>query len=71
MTSDAAERDLLLGRLRGQRRHILDQLDGLNDEQLRMATLPSGWSILGLVRHLTLSDEAGLVVAVAVLMRRT
>ena len=34
MTSDAAERDLLLGRLRGQRRHILDQLDGLNDEQL-------------------------------------
>ena len=30
MTSDAAERDLLLGRLRGQRRHILDQLDGLN-----------------------------------------
>ncbi len=57
MTSDVAERDLLLGRLRGQRRHILDQLDGLNDEQLRVATLPSGWSILGLVRHLTLSDE--------------
>lgn len=56
MTSDA-ERDLLLSRLRGQRRHILDQLEGLSDAQLRTAALPSGWTPLGLVRHLTLSDE--------------
>lgn len=55
--ADAAERDLLLGRLDGQRRHVLEQLDGLSDEQLRRPVLPSGWSCLGLVRHLTLSDE--------------
>ena len=36
---------------------MLDQLEGLTDEQLRRPVLPSGWSCLGLVRHLTLSDE--------------
>ncbi len=51
------ERDLLLRRLNGQRRHVLDQLENLTDEQLRRPVLPSGWSCLGLVRHLTLSDE--------------
>jgi hypothetical protein len=51
------ERDLLLDRLDGQRRHVLTQLEGLSDEQLRRPVLPSGWSCLGLVRHLTLSDE--------------
>ena len=51
------ERDLLLGRLRGQRRHVLDQLEGLSESALRTPVLPSGWTPLGLVRHLTLSDE--------------
>ena len=51
------ERDLLLDRLTGQRQHVLTQLEGLSDEQLRRAVLPSGWCCLGLVRHLTLSDE--------------
>jgi len=51
------ERDVLLGRLRGLREHILDQLQGLTGEQLRTPVLPSGWTCLGLVRHLTLSDE--------------
>src|SRR4051794_14945672 len=41
----------------GQRCHVISQLDGLTDEQLRRPVLPSGWSCLGLVRHLTLSDE--------------
>ena len=36
---------------------MLSQLEGLTDEQLRRPVLPSGWSCLGLVRHLTLSDE--------------
>lgn len=36
---------------------MLRQLEGLTDEQLRRPVLPSGWSCLGLVRHLTLSDE--------------
>jgi hypothetical protein len=53
----SSERDLLLGHLAGQRRHVLAQLEGLSDEQLRRPVLPSGWSCLGLVRHLTLSDE--------------
>jgi uncharacterized damage-inducible protein DinB len=60
------ERDLLLDRLSGQRQHVLAQLEGLSDEQLRRPVLPSGWSCLGLVRHLTLSDERywfGVVVA--------
>lgn len=51
------ERALLLRRLGHQRRHVLDQLEGLGDDQLRRPVLPSGWSCLGLVRHLTLSDE--------------
>lgn len=55
--SETAERAVLLTRLAGQRRHVLAQLEGLSDEQLRKPVLPSGWSCLGLVRHLTLSDE--------------
>jgi uncharacterized damage-inducible protein DinB len=51
------ERDLLVERLRGRREHILEQLQGLSDTELRRAVLPSGWTCLGLVRHLTLSDE--------------
>jgi hypothetical protein len=54
---DSAERALLLRRLTGQRHHVISQLEGLTDDQLRRPVLPSGWSCLGLVRHLTLSDE--------------
>src|SRR4051794_41217425 len=53
----SVERTMLLSRLTGQRGHILEQLEGLSDEQLHRPVLPSGWSCLGLVRHLTLSDE--------------
>jgi uncharacterized damage-inducible protein DinB len=53
----SAERGLLLDHLASARRHVLTQLEGLSDEQLRQPVLPSGWSCLGLVRHLTLSDE--------------
>jgi uncharacterized damage-inducible protein DinB len=56
-SDDSASRALLLRHLAQQRRHVLNQLDGLSDEQLRRPVLPSGWSCLGLVRHLTLSDE--------------
>jgi hypothetical protein len=51
------ERELLLERLDGRRRHILEQLEGLSEDDLRRPVLPSGWTCLGLVRHLTLSDE--------------
>jgi hypothetical protein len=57
MSSDEADRALLLHHLSSKRQHILTQLDGLTDTELRKAALPSGWSPLGLVRHLTLSDE--------------
>lgn len=58
MTSEPESgRQLLLSRLAGVRRHVLTQLEGLTDAQLRRPVLPSGWSCVGLVRHLTLSDE--------------
>ncbi|WP_026374284.1 DinB family protein [Agrococcus lahaulensis] len=50
-------RSLLLGALDAQRRHVLAAVDGLTDAQLRAAVLPSGWSPIGLVRHLTLGGE--------------
>jgi uncharacterized damage-inducible protein DinB len=54
---NSAEGALLARHLTGPRRHVLAQLEELSDEQLRRPVLPSGWSCLGLVRHLTLSDE--------------
>jgi hypothetical protein len=51
------ERELLLGRLTAQRHHVLGAVQGLSDEQLRRAVLPSGWTIVGLLRHLTLGLE--------------
>jgi uncharacterized damage-inducible protein DinB len=57
MPADSTERSALARQLSGVRRHVLAQLDGLTDEQLRRPVLPSGWSCLALVRHLTLSDE--------------
>jgi hypothetical protein len=43
--------------LAAQRRHVLGILDGLDDEQLTRAMLPSGWSCASLVRHLTMDVE--------------
>lgn len=57
MADHAWERELLVERLAGRRRHILEQLDGLSKTDLHRPVLPSGWTCLGLVRHLTLSDE--------------
>jgi hypothetical protein len=57
MVGPSRERDELLENLEAQRHHILGILDGLSEEQLRRPVLPSGWHCLGLVRHLSLSDE--------------
>ncbi|MGI8869093.1 MAG: DinB family protein [Mycobacteriales bacterium] len=51
------ERAALSAGLTDARQHVLGVLDGLDDEALRRPTLPSGWSCLGLVRHLALDDE--------------
>jgi hypothetical protein len=53
----SAELDTLRHYLDGQREHVLGILEGLSEEQLRRPVLPTGWSCLGLVRHLALDVE--------------
>ena len=52
-----AETKALLSSLNNQRNHVLGILDGLTEDQLRRPVLPSGWTCLGMVQHLTISDE--------------
>jgi uncharacterized damage-inducible protein DinB len=51
------ETEGLLSSLNAQRRHVLGILADLPDEDLRRPVLPSGWTCLGLVRHLTFDVE--------------
>jgi uncharacterized damage-inducible protein DinB len=51
------ETEVLLHFLDQQRQHALGILEGLSEEQLRRPVLPSGWSCLGMVKHLALADE--------------
>lgn len=51
------ETGALLSSLNNQRNHVLGILDGLGEEDLRRPVLPSGWTCLGMVKHLTISDE--------------
>lgn len=51
------ETEVLLSSLNNQRRHVLDILDGLPEADLRRPVLPSGWTCLGLIRHLALDVE--------------
>ena len=48
---------LLVSTPDNQRQHVLGILEGLSDGQLRRPVLPSRWTCLGMVRHLTLSVE--------------
>lgn len=48
-----SELETLVGFLDAKRRGVLRNLEGLDDEALRRPVLPSGWSCLGLVQHLT------------------
>ena len=52
-----AEHTVLLSYLEEQRRHVLEILDGLTEAELRRPILPSGWTCLELVRHLTMDVE--------------
>ncbi len=56
-TPRSDETTALLAALRSQRAHVLEILDGLPEDALRRAVLPSGWTCLGLVRHLALDVE--------------
>ncbi|MGE5134587.1 MAG: DinB family protein [Gemmatimonadota bacterium] len=51
------ERQVLLSSLEAQRGHVLGILEGLPGEALHRRVLPSGWTCLGLVRHLALDVE--------------
>jgi uncharacterized damage-inducible protein DinB len=46
-------RELLLGYLDWYRDAVLRKLDGLSEEELRRSRLPSGWTPLALLKHLT------------------
>ncbi|TDB86140.1 DinB family protein [Actinomadura sp. KC216] len=45
-------RELLLGYLDYYRDALLRKLDGMSEENLRTSILPSGWTPLGLLKHL-------------------
>jgi Protein of unknown function (DUF664) len=47
----------MLACLEAQRSHVMGILDGLPDEALNRAVLPTGWSSLGLVQHLAMDVE--------------
>ena len=51
------EKDALLTALNSQREHVLGALDGLSEDDLRRAVLPSGWTPLGMVQHLAVDVE--------------
>ncbi|TYB56651.1 DinB family protein [Nonomuraea sp. PA05] len=53
----SAEAETLLAFHNSQRQHVLGILKGLSEADLRRPVLPSGWSCLGLVRHLALDVE--------------
>jgi hypothetical protein len=51
------ENEVFLASLSAQRDHVLGILEGLPDDALRRPVLPSGWTCLGLVRHLAIDVE--------------
>lgn len=51
------ESTMMLSHLNAQRDHVLGILEGLDEETLRRPVLPSGWSCVGLVRHLAMDVE--------------
>ena len=51
------ETEALLASLNAQRHHVLGILADLSDDDLRRRVLPSGWTCIGMVRHLTLDVE--------------
>lgn len=52
-----AETKTLLSKLNAQRRHVLGIIDGLSDADLRRSVVPSGWTCLTLIKHLTFDIE--------------
>lgn len=57
MTNTSPELETLRAALDAARRHVLSVADQLSDDELTTATLPSGWTPVELIRHLTLGGE--------------
>lgn len=53
----SGETEAFLSSLNAQREHVLGTLEGLSGEALRRPVLPSGWTCLGLVKHLAIDVE--------------
>jgi hypothetical protein len=51
------DKTLLIAYLNSARNHVRAALSGVAESDLRRSVLPSGWSMLGLVQHLTLDVE--------------
>lgn len=56
-SSDDLLRDEMLGWLDSKRRHVIAQVEAMPTDARRRTHVPSGWTPLGLVRHLTLDVE--------------
>jgi Protein of unknown function (DUF664) len=56
-SATSKEHEALLRALTGEREHILAALEGLGVEDLRRPVLPSRWTCVGLVNHLSLDVE--------------
>lgn len=52
-SNDENELDTALAFLRFARQSLVKKLDGLDEEQVRTVLVPTGTSLLGLVRHST------------------
>jgi hypothetical protein len=69
--STQAETSVLLTSLDAQRHHVVGIIDELDEVDLRRSLVPSGWTPLGLVQHLTLDVERFWFSAVVAGDRRT
>jgi Protein of unknown function (DUF664) len=69
--STQTEISVLLTSLNAQRSHVVGIMDELGDVDLRRSLVPSGWTPLGLVQHLTLDVERFWFLAVVAGDRRT
>ena len=54
----------LLAQLADQRRHILRTVEGLGEDALHRAIVPSGWTIASLLNHLAFDNEMFWISAV-------
>lgn len=54
----------MLAQLASERRHVLRTVDGLENDQMRRALIPSGWTMTQLLNHLAFDDEMFWISAV-------